>query len=164
MAIGIHTGGVDRARLLELAPIVADAATVGDAVALAILERQADEVVALVAAASRRLRLTRQDVSVVLGGSVLCALPQPILDRIGAGVRLTAPHASTTVCRDRPIVGAVLCALDLAMGGRPAAPAARRRLRQLLRGHRFRDVTCCAHQIPSSGRLSSDVAEIRHKS
>ena len=124
-----------------MTPIVADAPTAGYAVALAILERQADEVVALVAAASRRLRLTRQDVSVVLGGSVLCALPQPILDRIGAGVRLTAPHATTTVCRDRPIVGAGLCALDLAMGGRPAAPAARRRLRQLLSGHRYRDVT-----------------------
>ena len=141
VAVGIHTGGVARARLLELAPIVADAATAGDAVAVAILERQADEVVALAAAATRRLRLTRQEVSVVLGGSVLSALPQPMLDRIGAGIRLTAPHATTTVCRDRPIVGAALCALDLAIGGRPAAPAARRRLRRMLGRHRFVDVT-----------------------
>jgi N-acetylglucosamine kinase-like BadF-type ATPase len=142
VAIDIHTGRVERARLLELAPIVAEAATAGDAVAITILERQADEVVALVAAASRRLRFTRQEVSVVLGGSVLSALPQLIVDRIGAGVRLTAPHATTTVCRDRPIVGAALCALDLAMGGRPAAPQVRRRLRRLLSGDRFRDISC----------------------
>jgi N-acetylglucosamine kinase-like BadF-type ATPase len=141
VAIGLHNGHVDRAQLLELAPIVADAATAGDAAAIAILERQADEVVALVAAALRRLRLTRQEVSVVLGGSVLAALPERILDRIDTAVRLTAPHATTTVCRDRPIVGAALSALDLAMDGRPAAPASRRRLRRVLNDHRFRDLT-----------------------
>jgi N-acetylglucosamine kinase-like BadF-type ATPase len=113
VAIEIHAGRIDREQLRELAPTVVKAAAGGDAMAIAILERQADEVVTMASAAIRRLRLTRADVTVVLGGSVLAAVPPTIIDRIEAGVRAIAPLARCVVCRDRPIVGAALTVLDL---------------------------------------------------
>jgi hypothetical protein len=96
---------------------VVRAASAGDDVAITILERQADEVITIASAALRRLRLTRRDVTVVLGGSILAALPDSIVDRVQSGVRLTAPRATCVVCRDRPILGAALTTLDLAGAG-----------------------------------------------
>ena len=46
------------------------AATEGDPIARSIVDRQADEVVALAATAIKRLRMTALDVDVVLGGGI----------------------------------------------------------------------------------------------
>ena len=136
VAIAFHQHRFHRDRLRELAPIVVTAAERGDTAAIDILERQADEIVSWIVSAIRRLRIARLDVPVVLGGSILAALPQPFIDRIEAGVQHVAPSAKTTVCRDRPVVGAALAALDLAGADR----AAHRKVRTILNDGRIRQV------------------------
>jgi N-acetylglucosamine kinase-like BadF-type ATPase len=129
VAIAFHQRQFPETRLRELAPIVVAAAEAGDPAAVEILNRQADEVVSWVAAAIRRLRIARLDVPVVLGGSILAALPAPFVERIQDGVRRVAPTARCTVCREPPIVGAALVALDLAGADRAATRKARAQLK-----------------------------------
>jgi N-acetylglucosamine kinase-like BadF-type ATPase len=136
VAIALHQDRLHQQRLRELAPLVVTAAQDGDPAAIAILDRQVDEVVALIAAAIRRLRIARLAVPVVLGGSILAALPQRFVDRIQLEVRQTAPLARCAVCRDRPVLGAALAALDLA----GADTSARNKVRRALRDDRIRDV------------------------
>ena len=130
VAIAFHQGHLKRMDLRALAPLVVEAAESDDAVANSILHRQAGEVVAFADAALRRLRLTRQATAVVLGGSVLAALPDRFVHDIETAIRQTAENAHCVVCRDSPVVGAALTALDLA----GADAAATRRLRRSLRG------------------------------
>ena len=66
----IYFDRVDIGRLVELAPLVFDAAKDGDAVARAIVDRQAHEVVLMAGTAIKRLRMTKLDVHVVLGGGI----------------------------------------------------------------------------------------------
>jgi N-acetylglucosamine kinase-like BadF-type ATPase len=128
VAIAFHQRQFPVERLRELAPIVVAAAETGDPAAVEILNRQADEVISWVGAAIRRLRIARLDVPVVLGGSILAALPQPFVERIQEGVQRIAPTSRSTVCRDRPIVGAALAALDLSGADRAAGRKARAQL------------------------------------
>lgn len=114
VAIALHQQLLHPKRLRELAPVVVAAAETGDDSAIEILDHQADEVVAFAVAAIRRLRLVRHDVPVVLGGSILAALPPRFVDRISDGVHRVAPSARCAICSARPIVGAALAALDLA--------------------------------------------------
>ena len=137
VAIALHRHQVHQGRLGELAPIVVAAAEADDLAAIEILDRQADEVVAFASAAIRRLRMARHDVPVVLGGSILAALPPRFVTRIRAGVQRVAPTAHCVVCFDRPVVGAALAALDLA----GASDAAGRRLRSLLNDDRITEIT-----------------------
>ena len=58
--------------------------------------------------------MARLDVPVVLGGSILAALPRRFVARIEDGVHRVAPAAHCAVCYDPPVVGAALAALDLA--------------------------------------------------
>ena len=134
VAIALHQQHLPRERLRELAPIVLAAADLDDAAATEILNRQADEVVSFAVAAIRRLRIARLDVPVVLGGSIMAALPTRFVTRIQHGVESVAPAAICTVCRDRPIVGAALAALDLAGAG----PAAAEHVRAALNDDRIR--------------------------
>ena len=69
------------------------AAGQGDAVAQGIVDRQADELVAMVVSAVRRLRLTRRDVDVVLGGGVFAGGDGGFTGRIVDGVHAVAPAA-----------------------------------------------------------------------
>jgi N-acetylglucosamine kinase-like BadF-type ATPase len=136
VAIALHQQHLHPGRLRELAPIVVAAAQAGDASAIEILDRQADEVVVFAVAAIRRLRMARLEVPVVLGGSILAALPHRFVDRICDGVHRVAPSARTAICSARPIVGAALAALDLA----GADHAATIRLRAKLDDDRIRTV------------------------
>ena len=136
VAIALHQQQISEKRLRELAPIVVAAAEANDDAAIEILDRQADEVVLFAAAAIRRLRLARLDVPVVLGGSILAALPRRFIRRIADGVHHVAPGARCAVCYDRPVVGAALAALDLA----GADHAATLRVRALLNDDRIREV------------------------
>ena len=78
------------------------AATEGDAVARSVVDRQADEVVALAGAAIRRLRMTRLDVDVVLGGGIFRNEDAGFFARIAAGVRDVAPGARSHVLTEPP--------------------------------------------------------------
>ena len=66
----MYFGRIPSERVVELPPVVFRAAGDGDAVARSIVDKQADEVVAMAGTAIRRLRMTALDVDVVLGGGV----------------------------------------------------------------------------------------------
>ena len=108
---GIQTGRVAE-HPAELSPVVFAAAAQGDAVAQALVDRQADELVAMVTSAVRRLRLTRRDVDVVLGGGVFAGGDGGFVRRIADGVHAVAPAARVARLSVPPIVGAALLACD----------------------------------------------------
>jgi N-acetylglucosamine kinase-like BadF-type ATPase len=136
VAMALHRGELESERLLELAPIVLEQAGAGEEIAAAIVERQCEEVAALATAAIRRLRLTRLDVEVVLGGGILAALQPESIAAIEARTQAVAPRAHCVVCRVRPVVGAALAALDLA-GARSGSSA---RVRRALSDSSIREV------------------------
>jgi N-acetylglucosamine kinase-like BadF-type ATPase len=127
LARAVQAGSVPWRRLSELAPLVFDAAA-NDAVAAAIVDRQAAEVVAFVRAAVNRLDLGDEEVEVVLGGSVLQSGNQRLLAGIEAGLHDVGPWLLVEVARSRPIVGAVLVGLDRLGAPREAAARAREEL------------------------------------
>jgi len=106
LAVALHDGAVPRARLLELPPLVLGAAG-EDAVAGAIVDRLAGEVVAMARVAMRRL--ARSDCEVVLGGGVLRAGHR----RLHAAIEAGLPGARVVVAAEAPVVGAALMALDM---------------------------------------------------
>lgn len=120
---GIRNGLIARDRVvLELPPLVFAAAANGDAVARSIVDALADEVVTMVVASLRRLRLLRTEVDVTLGGGVFRAEDPAFVTRIRAGVCATAPNARVAVLDGPPVVGAALLGLDHA-GARDGAAA-----------------------------------------
>lgn len=116
----LHVGGIGEDRLREVAPLVFQAAMEGDSMARKIVERQADEVVAMAGTAIRRLRMSKLDVDVVLGGGVFRADDPAFFDRIREGLHRVAPGARVTVLSAPPVVGAALMGLDRARGVRAA--------------------------------------------
>jgi len=112
VTLAIYRGHLDEDRLLDLAPDVFAAADEGDGVARAILVRLADEVVAMAAAALRRLHLLRRRPSVVLAGGIFRADDASFHDRIRDGVARIAPGARIVRLDAPPVLGAALLALD----------------------------------------------------
>lgn len=124
----LHLGRRAHSELAGLAPAVFGCADAGDEVARALVERQADEVVAFARACLVRLDLTGAAVPVVLGGSILQAR-HPALDaRVRAGIAAVAPSARPVVLAQPPITGAALLTLEHA----GASPAALARAREAL--------------------------------
>jgi N-acetylglucosamine kinase-like BadF-type ATPase len=117
VGIDVHYGAMAETRLGELAPAVVDAAAGGDAVAVALVQRLADEIVALVERAFRDLGL--HDADVVLGGGMLAG-GGFLFDLVARGLPC-APMASELP----PVAGAVLAA---------AGEDARARFRAAFRG------------------------------
>jgi N-acetylglucosamine kinase-like BadF-type ATPase len=111
LAEAIHLGRVAQRRVFELAPLVF-AESAHDAVAAGILDRLADEVVALARAALTRLGLTGSEVEILLGGGLLQAGDGRLLGAIEAGLREVGPSLAVRLTGSPPIVGAALLALD----------------------------------------------------
>lgn len=124
----IYLGQVPGRRVLELAPVAFEASRAGDAVAGAIVDRLADEVVAMAGATIRRLRLQGSSVHVALGGGMFRARDGRLLARIQSGVHAVAPNATVRALDAPPVLGSALLGLDLL--GAPAEAAAR--LREML--------------------------------
>ncbi|MFJ6049097.1 N-acetylglucosamine kinase [Streptomyces sp. NPDC092307] len=116
----MHLGRVPHARRHELTPVLFAVAAAGDPVALSLVHRQADEVVAMASVALDRLDLLEREVPVVLGGSVLAAGHPQLNDRITARLAERAPHARISVITAPPVLGAGLLGLD-ALGSPPPA-------------------------------------------
>jgi N-acetylglucosamine kinase-like BadF-type ATPase len=129
LAEAIHLGQIDGARAMELAPVVFAASAEDDAAA-AIVEKLADEVVALARVAITRLGLEREPVEVLLGGGLLRHPAPGLLAAIERGLAEVGPHITAHSTSEPPILGAALLALD-ALG---ADPAAYERVRAELRG------------------------------
>jgi len=111
LAEAIHQGRIAQRRVIELAPLVlAEAAD--DAVAAGIVQRLADEVVALARVALTRLDLSDQPVEVLLGGGVLQDADGDLLAAIEAGLREIADGITVRPTASPAIVGAALLGLD----------------------------------------------------
>jgi N-acetylglucosamine kinase-like BadF-type ATPase len=108
----LYYGRLSEDRLVELAPLVFHAATAGDDVARGVVDRQADEIVAMVTTAIKRLRMQRLEVEVVLGGGIFRTDDEAFFKRIEAGVHEVAPAARFRVLTDPPVVGAAWLGLD----------------------------------------------------
>jgi N-acetylglucosamine kinase-like BadF-type ATPase len=137
VAEAIHVGTVPYSRLSELAPVVFRASEEGDHVAGGIIDTLADEVVAMVASAIRRLHMTRRDVEVVLGGGIVRSGDARFRGRIEGGILSTAPAAQISMLHTPPVVGAALLGLDLLSAG----ASAQRNVRGTLTQERFSDIT-----------------------
>jgi N-acetylglucosamine kinase-like BadF-type ATPase len=127
-----YDGRLAEARIRELSPVVFDAATDSDPVARAIVDRLADELVAMARAMLRRLKLTRLDPDVVLGGGVFRATDAGFYERLEAGIAEVAPRARLVRPLAPPVAGAALLALD-ALAEAPVGGPVARRVRDELR-------------------------------
>jgi N-acetylglucosamine kinase-like BadF-type ATPase len=108
----LHLGVIGDERVQEATPLLFRAADRGDAVAISLVLRQAEEIVALAVSAMQRLELMDDPVDVVLGGGVLTAGHALLLDAIDAGLAERAPKANARVVTAPPVVGAALLGLD----------------------------------------------------
>ena len=108
---------ISQDRIGELSPVVFGAAMEGDGAARAIADRLADEIVAMAGAMLRRLRLTRLDPEIVLGGGVFRTPDLDFRSRIEAGVHAIAPRARVVRAEAPPVAGAALLGLDALVGG-----------------------------------------------
>lgn len=118
----LHFGRIGRSALQPLAPLLFRVAEDGDPVARRIVDRQAQEVVAMARVAMDRLDLLDEPVPVVLGGSVLAARHPRLVEGIAARLAAVAPKAVPHVVTAPPVLGAALLGLDR-VGGSAAARA-----------------------------------------
>jgi N-acetylglucosamine kinase-like BadF-type ATPase len=126
-AIAVHQGRLGEGDLLAMAPpVLFQAAAAGDAVALRLLARQAEEVCVMAVTAMRHVRLDAAGTVIVLGGGLLQA-GDPLLTRELQGrFAARAPGSSLRVADVPPVAGAALLGLDhLGLGA-----VAEERLRQ----------------------------------
>ncbi|MGD0862852.1 MAG: BadF/BadG/BcrA/BcrD ATPase family protein [Candidatus Limnocylindrales bacterium] len=124
----IYLGQVPESRVRELAPVAFEASRGGDAVAAAIVDRLADEVVAMAGSAIRRLGLQLAPVHVALGGGMFRGRDERLLERVEAGVHAVAPRATVRPLDAPPVLGSALLGLDLLDAPTDAAA----RLREML--------------------------------
>ncbi|MFI1190179.1 N-acetylglucosamine kinase [Streptomyces californicus] len=108
----LHRGAIPMVRRHELTPVLFATAAAGDAVASALVERLAEEVVAMASVALNRLGLLEEGAPVLLGGSVLAARHPQLNDRIAALLAARAPKAEVRVVSEPPVLGAALLGLD----------------------------------------------------
>lgn len=124
----IYDGRIPEERVLELAPMVFNAARSGDAVARSLLDSLADELATMAIAMIRRVGLARREFDVVLAGGVFQNHDDAFLGRLHAAVGAVAPNARLAPLHSPPLVGAALLGLDRIGSG--VSPAAERRLRE----------------------------------
>jgi N-acetylglucosamine kinase-like BadF-type ATPase len=120
VTIGLHLGTIAKHALRELAPVVLALADHGDAVAAALVHRQAEEICAMVLAVMRRLSLTGLATPVVLGGAVLAARDPLLTAAVIEGIKADAPDTTVRITDVPPVAGAALLGLDYLGAGTEA--------------------------------------------
>jgi N-acetylglucosamine kinase-like BadF-type ATPase len=128
VAIAVHHNEIPYDDLHVLAPVVFAAADGGDGVAHGLLLDFGTEVAVMANAIIRRLKLTRTDVEVVLGGGIFDTVDAGFQTRVETGILAAAPRALLRRLDAPPVLGAALLGLD-AIG---ADDAAKVRLRTAL--------------------------------
>ena len=123
LAAAIHLGSIALRRVVELPPLVFSLAA-EDAVAAVLVDRLAEEIVALVRVTVRRLGRDGDAVEVLLGGGLLQRADERLLEAIRAGL----PGVALRAAASPPIVGAALLGLDELGVGPDAYERARREL------------------------------------
>ena len=127
MLEAVYYGRLAEDRLVELAPLVFRAATAGDDVARSVVDRQADEIVAMVTTAICACAC-RSWTSTPLGGGIFRTEDEQFFQRIEAGVREVAPSARFSVLTDLPVIGAAWLGLDRLLAPKASYARARRAL------------------------------------
>ena len=122
----LHLEHVPALRRHELTPVLFATASDGDPVARTIVERQAEEVVAMAVVALTRLDLLSEETPVLLGGGVLAARHPQLNDHITHLLTDRAPKAVPRVVTASPVLGAALLGLDR-VGSREGAQGRLRR-------------------------------------
>jgi N-acetylglucosamine kinase-like BadF-type ATPase len=112
VAIAVHKGQLGEADLLPLSAVLFAVAATGDAVARALVTRQADEICLMAVTAMRRLGLASGDTPVVLGGGLVEANDPTLLAAISERLAADAPGAVPLVVDIPPVAGAALLGLD----------------------------------------------------
>ncbi|WP_217183479.1 BadF/BadG/BcrA/BcrD ATPase family protein [Streptomyces sp. AC495_CC817] len=110
----VHLGRRADDGFAPLAPLIFEAAHSGDAVAVDVVRRQAEEVVAYVRACVSRLGLEHAEVPVVFGGGVARGRDPLLLAGIREGLELDVPGARLSIVDAPPVLGAALLALAAA--------------------------------------------------
>ncbi|MFJ7955193.1 N-acetylglucosamine kinase [Streptomyces sp. NPDC096319] len=123
----LHLGRITMERRHELTPVLFAVAAAGDPVALSLVHRLAEEVVAMSYVALRRLGLHHEEAPVMLGGSVLAARHPQLEERIRELLAARAPKAVIGFVTAPPVLGAGLLALDEVAAGPAAAARLRKR-------------------------------------
>ncbi|MFE7645594.1 N-acetylglucosamine kinase [Streptomyces phaeoluteigriseus] len=108
----LHLERLPPPRRHELTPVLFATASGGDAVARALVDRLATEVVSMATVALTRLDLLEEETPVLLGGGVLTAGHHQLDETIGELLAAGAPKAVPRVVRQRPVLGAALLGLD----------------------------------------------------
>ena len=124
VAVAIHLGKLGEDDLIRLPAVLFATAEAGDAVALSLIERQAEEVATMAVTAIRRLDLDNdlriRTIPVVLGGGVLEAKNPLLTDAITRRLADRVPTAAVRIVDAPPVTGAALLGLDY-LGAGPAA-------------------------------------------
>ncbi|MEU6440142.1 BadF/BadG/BcrA/BcrD ATPase family protein [Streptomyces sp. NPDC047046] len=107
-----HRGRLAYGRRHELNPVLFSTAAAGDAVASAIVERMAEEVVVMATVSLGKLGLLDEEVPVLLGGGILAARHPQLNGRVEELLAARAPRAVARVVKERPVLGAALLGLD----------------------------------------------------
>ncbi|MFG1672111.1 N-acetylglucosamine kinase [Streptomyces sp. Y7] len=108
----LHLERIEDIRRHELTPVLFATAASGDPVARSLVDRLADEVVAMATVALTRLDLLEEETPVLLGGSVLAARHPQLIDSIRDLLTIRAPKAVPNVVTASPVLGAALLGLD----------------------------------------------------
>ena len=108
----IYLDRIDQHALTELPRLVFAGSRAGDTASQDIVDRLSAEIVAMVNSALRRLRMTRLDSDVVLGGGVARSRDPRLIDHIQEGVRALSPAARVHVLDAPPVLGAAFLGLD----------------------------------------------------
>ena len=116
VAEAMHLRTIDFDRMHEIVPLLFHEARAGDAIARAIVRRQAQEVALLVTNALERLQLTEGTPDVVLGGGMLTSGEPLLLTGVIDTILATAPGARITIAADEPVLGSALLGLDALVG------------------------------------------------
>jgi N-acetylglucosamine kinase-like BadF-type ATPase len=124
----LHFGRRSDTTLASLAPLVFTAAEAGDGVAIGLIDRQADEVLAYTRACLSRLDLLDAEVPVVVGGGVARSRNPLLVARVVEGLARMAPRATLRIVDAAPVLGAALLALTAAGASPPAVSRAREEL------------------------------------
>lgn len=113
VAIALERGVVSGTQVGTLAPIVFDAADIGDAVAVSLLERLAFEVLAMVRVILGRSEHRQLGTTVVLGGALLARDHPLVCGVVRRELSVKSPDCRVVVPSVLPVEGALRLAADV---------------------------------------------------
>ena len=112
LADWIADNRINYAQISALAPLLFEAAELGDSVAQSIIIHQADEIAVTVIAMLRKLNMMNIDVDVVLAGGVINGRGSLLIDRATSQITAQCPQVHVQRLSVPPVVGAVFLAFD----------------------------------------------------